>query len=1300
MNLTPKLDSSMRYFNLLIIILHIATIVESSLPLTHLRFTNDSYTGYISENVARPSLPANTVSSTNRHNRNIKNLNSTQTDERSSTIYVRFVDKLKPAVVFDEPAHAKCRDYSANLHAFKFELYSEYDTDSLTLFALDTSSFECFTLDATLKTCACYLKLRLIDDTAREKLNREAKDTYYVQIRVLTNETTSVRVNVLDDNDLEPMFDTNEYVFDLFLSESRVMPAFSVIGRVAASDPDLSKNALVRYYLNCESPQTPLVAHCNTFFGVNWLSGEVYLKKPLGYLFTHYSAAQNELSFEINAIDSGVKLSLAKNLLRLNETMQFYARKEEDSSDLEHKLISIAADPMLNSVYALNRSYSSLISSGFTRLEAATVRIRLVRDQSVANFVDLNKTRLEKIDFSPLSAELREQIRFRLNADSARIPFAVLRVHINASNTRPDHNLRVLSADNRGITFKLAKLYVDFMPTYLVYFEMDSTNFFALKTNTSSVHDYVISYCDTETCLSLAEFKFDLVHDLIAIFTVNCGLDLNVPSKFQLSGQANTTLFAVRSRVTSVFDSDVDFCATFATYRLNSSPDLFHVKYSVNLDYFSINQWTGVVQTSARPVIIERGILRIEASLHFGAKMLLTRRDEACLYEVVEQTDLALEFIRANPASTLTYLHIKWQSGQTRHRIHVKNIAKNIRVTHILHCQKSVTGACPFYLERVNGVLYLILSKNESGTGETRTDLLVKLSELELVQKMPSYLSLQVSWPVVVSPSSTLDFANKDCFVGVYLTATNSSKIYASPSKFYTSINNNYLDKPIKLIQMQILSTNANTTRKYAYSLKVQNEHIDTQCFYAEDGWVYLKCKLPFSVLKHFQKSKSAADSSQTVARVLSVQVEDRVTRKQASTHLSVVFSVDNTVQRVEEVSVSTHILNCTAPRQLDDEIEQKNAAIFENLIYEDNRARILSLTKSNLSTSAKFYNKTHLSLVYLISSASLKAGSPIWQLKSDDPQDICSFSISENSANKLFRIENGFLKTSLDWKLPWQSLTDNYKYSIVLGVVCFRSHAYNLRVDVNFSLENFAKINYTLADIPAPRLANSHFDLALNVTKASRNDLLLVEKFATYLTYDNTMLNDTDIDSKLFNVSYAVKQLDTFVYVDLPFYVDPHKGQLFYFSSVASKLTTQAYEFYVVVNFDFLYKENLSFNLHATVRVQLEVPEVEVLATKSPQDLVISGTLDFSLPVTSTDLLAYLKCPLIAYFRLNPNKNASFKLLARETPAGGLRKKTKVAPSKKSPIFYHTPRSNDTYKQVMQKKIIQICQCIRISIF
>ena len=57
---------------------------------------------------------------------------------------------------------------------------------------------------------------------------------------------TTISIQILDDNDLEPMFDPSEYLIEL--NESSNKAAFTKIGRVIARDPDLNRNSLVPYY--------------------------------------------------------------------------------------------------------------------------------------------------------------------------------------------------------------------------------------------------------------------------------------------------------------------------------------------------------------------------------------------------------------------------------------------------------------------------------------------------------------------------------------------------------------------------------------------------------------------------------------------------------------------------------------------------------------------------------------------------------------------------------------------------------------------------------------------------------------------------------------------------------------------------------------------------------------------------------------------------------------------------------------------------------------------------------------------
>ena len=285
----------------------------ASTSVANLAFLGDTFTGYISENVIASPMPTTVNNNNNnnitasRHNRNLAPPNQRTTP----LVYVRFVGKLKPSLAFDKQ-RSTCHSSSYSTSDLMLELHShDYDAQAVRLFELDPS-LDCVDSDDHLK-CHCYVKLRLRQG---ESLNREAKDTYHMTLKT-TDSAAVVRVNVLDDNDLEPMFDQSEYEWTVLESESEYLPPFAVLGRVSAADPDLEANAQVRYYAASSSPSV-----CMRLFGVNWRSGDVFMKLSSEQLFrfTQHGLFGEECLLEVNAIDTGLKVGLVKSLLKqINE---------------------------------------------------------------------------------------------------------------------------------------------------------------------------------------------------------------------------------------------------------------------------------------------------------------------------------------------------------------------------------------------------------------------------------------------------------------------------------------------------------------------------------------------------------------------------------------------------------------------------------------------------------------------------------------------------------------------------------------------------------------------------------------------------------------------------------------------------------------------------------------------------------------------------------------------------------------------------------------------------------------------
>lgn len=175
--------------------------------IRHAHFTNDSYTGYISENLNQqlesPPDPQNNVGGVDldKWRRNVVVRASSSSHSNRPLIYVRFVDRLKPSLRLTTTWACGCL---SDDHLSVSFMSNDYEQEAaLELFQLDRESIVCLETEATTTTidedereCLCYFQTRLNDDPmVRDRLNREAKDSYKFQISTL-NVTASINIQV------------------------------------------------------------------------------------------------------------------------------------------------------------------------------------------------------------------------------------------------------------------------------------------------------------------------------------------------------------------------------------------------------------------------------------------------------------------------------------------------------------------------------------------------------------------------------------------------------------------------------------------------------------------------------------------------------------------------------------------------------------------------------------------------------------------------------------------------------------------------------------------------------------------------------------------------------------------------------------------------------------------------------------------------------------------------------------------------------------------------------------------------
>ena len=241
------------------------------LSLSHLFQTKNIYNGYISENIR--------VGTTDN-------------------VYIRFIDSEKPAVLLP----TKCVEAT-------FRIVSGNEDDYFEEPVVDTD----INIDGINK---CYVQIKLKPN--REQLNREAKDVYLLNISYGSG-NFEVRVEIIDDNDNDPLFDKYEYQFEI--SDLTYLPAWSIIGVIKSYDADLARNSEINYFLSSFNP----------LFGCIKNTGEIYLKFDTRYLFNNYEKIKEYLKFEAKSIDNGPKLDFYDYLVD-NQTSRTFRQQNLDTT--------------------------------------------------------------------------------------------------------------------------------------------------------------------------------------------------------------------------------------------------------------------------------------------------------------------------------------------------------------------------------------------------------------------------------------------------------------------------------------------------------------------------------------------------------------------------------------------------------------------------------------------------------------------------------------------------------------------------------------------------------------------------------------------------------------------------------------------------------------------------------------------------------------------------------------------------------------------------------------------------------
>ena len=474
----------------------------------------------------------------------------------------------------------------------------------MSIFKIENDEIDCFWLNVNTK-CLCYFRLSLIDgDEARERLNREAKDIYNMRINLFdTNSSSSssslIHVSILDDNDLEPMFDQSEYVFEL--EANAYLPPFSFVGRVVATDPDLDLNSHVRYFINCGDRE------CHRYFGVEWRTGNIYLKQSSTQLND-----DDEFNFEINAIDAGLKTSLVKALLKSNELINEYA-----AGDWEAKLLKLA---LAHNSFT-NRSSSSVIQS--FRLETAQVKVKLKRNIK-------NLLKIQLVTFDKQSEHYLEHVFFRLKSKPTSLPLAMLK--ILSGNLNDVTQLKPKLNNRTNVDLRLAKLYP--YEIYLIYKELDQ-NSLHLMFNLS------IEYENGEVLVN--ETRISLIDNIIARL---CQIDLKHVNKI-------TNFFRLESHLTtrSRLNEKETFCQHLEWNSLFSIE--YKLKNATNNVQLIENSLISVLKSNSTHVYVQASLMfnKTRCILTSNKVFEINFKNETFQYRIPTKTSLTLKW---SPRQQLT----------------------------------------------------------------------------------------------------------------------------------------------------------------------------------------------------------------------------------------------------------------------------------------------------------------------------------------------------------------------------------------------------------------------------------------------------------------------------------------------------------------------------------------------------------------------------------------------------------------------------------------------------------------------
>ena len=145
----------------------------------------------------------------------------------------------------------------------------------------------------------------------------------------------TVQLNVVDVNDMSPIFDHS----DLFFNLSESTSIGSLIGRVHATDRDIGPNGLINYTIISIDPSSSLTKN---LFSLSTQSGEIYLDGPLDF------EKEKFYRIQIKAQDNGPQQGSTPSYVNVHINVQ----DENDNSPLIIPMFN--HDPSAGVEYLIN----------------------------------------------------------------------------------------------------------------------------------------------------------------------------------------------------------------------------------------------------------------------------------------------------------------------------------------------------------------------------------------------------------------------------------------------------------------------------------------------------------------------------------------------------------------------------------------------------------------------------------------------------------------------------------------------------------------------------------------------------------------------------------------------------------------------------------------------------------------------------------------------------------------------------------------------------------------------------------